>query len=230
MDDLMRQLGELRRHADRLRDLLSDPRDAVPAHAEGTDRTGSVHVEIGPDALPTRFRVAPDWQRRITPDTFGQAVIEACQVAAGARLAAWTARLKDPRSGHQSASDRSTPYVSPRPLEDITEDLLRAFDDLGQTERYPSQPAPGVRGVAGNGRLTLTLSRAGLTSCGSEPRWTADQTGARLTMALAEALDGARAQLAVSPATSRLADRSGGLDALFAVAMALLNDSRRLAG
>lgn len=231
MDNLIKQLGELERRANRLRDLMDNARDGMPVRAEGTDQTGSVHVEIGADALPTRFRVAPDWDRRIAPPAFGGAVVDACQVAVNPRLAGWIARLKEPQPGcpadAEMDSDRSASNVRPRSLSDLTEDLLRAFDDLAEAERHPAQPPPDARGVAGNGRLELVLSSAGLASCTSEPCWTATQTGAQLTMALAEALDNARAQLAARAPAPWQVD---GLDGLLAEAMAVLGDPRRLAG
>lgn len=229
MNDLEWQLMELQTYAESLSGLMSGARDSMPDRAEGRDRSGSVWVEIGPDGIPLRFHVAPDWPRRLAPDAFGAAAAEACQVAVGARLASWTAGLHQPRLGQAVSTPAAwrARYVESRSLGEITEDLIQAFDDLERAERRPSDPSPRFRGRGGGGRLTLKLSDNGLTSCTAEARWTANQTGARLTMALSEALDDAKAQCAAAPETPKTL---GGLDMLFAEAMALLGDSRRLAG
>jgi hypothetical protein len=225
--DLGWRLEELQEQAASLSAVMSSARDGMAAGSEGVDRSRSVRVGVGQDGLPTRFQVAPDWQRRLPPGAFGDAVVEAYSVAIGARLVDWVAGLQRPPSRRPPAPSgfaRQPSYVAPRPLEDVIEDLLRSFDDLERAER-PAVADPGARGSAGNGRLTLTLSPTALTGCTADPRWTADQTGARLTMALTEALEDARTRLPLAPRTVMSAER---LDGLFAETMALLADSARL--
>jgi hypothetical protein len=227
-DDLVHQLGGLRRCADNLLGILQDAQDRLPERAEGADRSRAVEVEIGPDGLPTRFRVTPDWQRRLRPNAFGAAVAEACQGAASVRLANCTPRphQRPAEPGATRTVGGPPPDVPPRPLTEITQDLLRAFDDLAQAEHRARRPDV-ARGVGGGGRLTMTLSASGHVTCTAEARWVATQTGAQLTRALDEALADGRAHLVSAPPAG---ESIRGLDGLFAEAMATLNDLHRLGG
>jgi hypothetical protein len=99
MDELVCRLEELQAQAESMSGVMNGARDGVAAASDGADRTRSVRVEVGQDGLPTRFQVAPDWQRRFPPAAFGSAVMEAYSVAIGARLADWAAGLRQPPSG-----------------------------------------------------------------------------------------------------------------------------------
>lgn len=159
------------------------------------------------------------WDRTLAPEEFGAAVVQACQSAIGERLAEWTASLRASGWQHEAARlhggpaaqpttplvrvppafRRPVPDATPRPLAQITEDVLAAFDDTARSS--PRDDVSGTGSAAG-GKLVITLSTTGLTSCTADGRWVAEQTAARLMNALSEAL---------------------------AEAMALLSDPRRLA-
>lgn len=117
------------------------------------------------------------------------------------------------------------PEVRPRPLGDVTEDAIKAFDDIARLTLQPQQSASGS-GSADGGRLTITLSKTGLTSCTADPRWVSNQTAARLMNALSEALTAAKDDLANKPENS---ESTNSLDHLLAEAMALLNNPNKLA-
>lgn len=103
--------------------------------------------------------------------------------------------------------------------------MIKAFDHVGNFAAPPAQ-ATGGTGANRSGKLALTLSKAGLVSCTADPEWVSGQTAATLMNALGEALDAARADLANS--TAGAAAPSGSLDRLFAEALALLRDPRRV--
>jgi hypothetical protein len=103
-DDIVGQLRGLQRYAAGLRDSIAQAQAHAPGHAEATDRSGAVRVVLGPDGLPKSVRVEPDWQRRLDPAVFGDAVVEAFQAAAGERMAAWSQTLHD--NGWRSHADR----------------------------------------------------------------------------------------------------------------------------
>jgi hypothetical protein len=245
-DELMSQFARIQNYAAALHGLLAAAQTRAPQRSEGVDRSGVVHVVLGPDGLPAKFRVNTDWQRRIEPAAFGDAVLEACRVAVGERMAAWTRSLENegwqerleglgdgpPGPGTGSVPDhamfmahQSTPDAQPRPIGEVTEDVFRAFDDLSRWIAQPPQPASGS-GTAGGRRLLVTLSKAGLISCTADPRWVAAQTAPRLTTALDRALSEARQDLANKPEEP---SPGAGLDGLLTEIMALLHDPGRTA-
>lgn len=245
-DELMRELAQIQQYAAGLQGLLATAQAEAPRSSEGTDGTGTVRVFLGPDGLPNSFRIESGWNRKIPADGFGGAVLEACQAAMGERLAVWTRTLED--QGWQAQADRlrvdldeqpstsgagevpsvfrhPVEDVTPRPIDQVAEDMIKAFDHVGDLAAPPAQ-ATGGSGASRSGKLVLTLSKAGLVSCTADPEWVSGQTAATLMNALGEALDAARADLANS--TVGAAAPSGSLDRLFAEALALLRDPRRV--
>ncbi|CCH31517.1 hypothetical protein BN6_42300 [Saccharothrix espanaensis DSM 44229] len=233
----MRQLARVQEYAATVRELLDGARAHAPTRAEGADGSGTVHVVLGPDGLPTSFRVDTGWDRRITPAGFGGAVLEAFQAAVADRMETWTRSMA--ADGWQQRADRvdaaatgrippalraPVPEVAPRPLGEVVEDALKAFDDVDAFAGLPT--SGGATGADRSGKLTVTLSPTGLTSCTADERWVGAQSAASLMNALGEALAAARRGLADLPAPPA---STGPLDRLFGEAMALLSDPRKLA-
>jgi hypothetical protein len=221
----------LQEHASRLQQVIAEAQSSAPAHADGSDSRGAVHVRLGPDGLPRSFRVKGDWNRRVPADAFAAAVFEACMTAARERTAAWAARLE--REGWQSRVDQlrdeldQTPAGAadtgaahmpvsgrvpaafagmpredePRSLHVLAEDALSAFDAVERQAASPPGPPQGS-GDAADGRLVLTLSASSLVSCRADPEWVTGQTATGLTRALGQALAAARASLAGAAAAA----------------------------
>jgi hypothetical protein len=243
-EEIMAQFAQIQRYAAGLRGLLAEAQAMAPGQSHGSDRSGALRVTIGPDGLPNAFRIAPDWKRRIEAESFGSAVLEACQAAIGERLSAWTTALAD--DGWQDKVERlkggpaepappgqppppippaftaAAERARPRPPEQLAEDVLGALADVEQ-----SIPAPASgSGSAARGKLAVTISDTGLTSCTADPEWVAEQTAAMLTNEMTTALDQARADLRARSQRPRSAT---GTDRLIAETLALLNDPSRLA-
>lgn len=243
-DEFLRELTQLQQYAAGLRDLVAEAEAAAPRRAEGADHTGAVRAVLGADGLPESFRVDTHWNSTLRPDAFGGAVLEACQAAMGERMAAWIRRLDEDnwrdRADRLREGDTGTPSrhgtippafrspkpeVTPRRLDEITENMLEAFDHVGELSARSAQSrgATGT-GTAGKGKLVITLSETGLVSCTAEPRWASTQTGARLMNALGEALAAARADLVSSRDTT---EPTGSVDRLLAEALAALSNPER---
>jgi DNA-binding protein YbaB len=62
---------------------------AAAAYVRGSDSTESVTVSLNGDGHVAAVQVAAGWRQRLDPDDLGDAVLEAAQAAAVARLAAW---------------------------------------------------------------------------------------------------------------------------------------------
>lgn len=245
MNDLAKQFAQMQNYAGALRSLIADAEAQAPQHSEGTDRSGAVRVVLGLDGLPTTFRIEADWNRRIDPTAFGATVVEAFHAAVGDRLAAWSRTLEDGgwkartdqltrnadnqatasvHGGSQYAFHQPTPAPQSRPIGELTEEVIKAFDTVRTLAGQPTPPASGS-GSGGGGKVTITLSSTGLTSCSADPSWVAEQTAAQLMNALGAALSAAKEDLTNRPPSP---DPGSGLDALLAEAMATLNDPRRL--
>src|SRR5690242_2097388 len=80
-DDIVSELGDLRRDADALRGLIAAAQAGAPRQAEASDATGAVWATIGADGLPSSIWVQQDWGRRLPSERFGAAVMEAFAAA-----------------------------------------------------------------------------------------------------------------------------------------------------
>jgi len=249
-ENLMTELSRLQRYASALHGLLQEAQAWSPDRAQGTDGSGAVSMTVGADGLPVSVCVSSDWNRRICPDAFATAVVEASRAAQGEWIASWIGALE--REGWQAKADRlhasldgpagaSGPPppafrpdlagVRPRPLSVLAEDALKEF---GAVEKLPPPSAAAVQatGRPAGGRFVLVLSRGGIVSCSADPGWVSQQTPDMLANAFAEALATAREALAESPdaASQRAAGTAGQLTGLFTEAIALLSEPRRLTG
>ncbi|GAB3905592.1 hypothetical protein ACFQ1S_06885 [Kibdelosporangium lantanae] len=238
-DDLAAQFAQIQKYTAALHSLMTAAQEHAPRQSAGADRSGAVQVTLGSDGLPRTFRVDNDWDRKIEPAAFGGAVVEAFQAAISDRLEAWSRSLAEdgwqdrvdqlrspgaPTEGTIPAAFRKpVEDVVPRPIGDIAEDVFKAFDDVTAS---PPPETTEASGTDQTGKLVLGLSAQGLTSCTVDERWAADQTAARLMNALGQALTAAKEDLARD---SQRPQPLSGVDHLFAEAMALLNDPRRLA-
>lgn len=248
--DFMQELAQIQRYAAGLQGLLNQAQAQAPRAAEGADSSGAVRVQLGPDGFPQSVRVESDWQRRLRPEAFSPAVDQAFQSAMGERMSAWTTTLQeagwqqdferlrgrgqdDTRNGGRpgdqipAALRRQVPEVRPRPMDELAEDMINAFDNLDEFTAAPAPQPPGT-GTSAAGKVTVTLSRTGGMTCTAEPRWVAEQSAAKLMNAVGEALNAAKADLARTAGAATAAP-TGRLDGLLAEAMAYLNDPRRLA-
>jgi len=243
-DDIFSELSELQRHASGLQSLIGAAQANAPRQAEGSDPTGTIRATIGPDGLPTTILIQNNWQRRISPERFGAAVVEAFAAASQHRMAAWNEALQ--QAGFSSKVDEiradldgpprpvalpqwrapaPNPDIRPRPLNEMLGDLLNAFDHVDDLAAPPSIGAEGT-GTSGYGKLTIRLSPAGLAGCEADGQWAGQQSADDMMAAFDEALSRARADLATraeAPTPTR------GLDRVLGEALALLNDPNRLA-
>lgn len=232
-DDLAAQFAQMQRYALALKDMVNSAQSQSPSRAQGSDATGAVRVVLGPDGIPTSFRVDRDYNRKIDPGSFGSAVLEAFQSAMEDRLSTWGNSLVEngwqqrqedlQRGRYQPTAESQVPAAfrqpsattAPRALDEVTEDVLRAFDNASQ---YSSHPRT-ARGTDQSGHLTIELSTSGMTSCTADGAWVSKQTAARLTNALGQALSRAREVLAEA---SEPPGGATSLDQLVAEALALL--------
>ncbi len=238
-DDLPMQFAQLQHYASALNELMTAAQAHAPAHSTGADQTGAVRVAIDRDGLPESFHVENDWGRRIEPESFGTAVMDAFQAAISDRMRKWSQALAadgwrdradrlrqgEPAPGQVPPAFRKpAPVDRPRPIGVVAEDMFKAFD---RVTAAPSTPADTTAcGSDPSGKLTITLSQTGMTACTADERWTADQTAARLMNALSHALRAARQELRAKPAT---VPPASGLDGLLAEVMTILQDPRHLA-
>jgi hypothetical protein len=247
-ENMMTELSRLQRYASALQGLLQEAQAWSPDGAQGTDGSGAVSMTVGADGLPVSVRVSSDWNRRIRPDAFAAAVVEASRAAQGEWAASWIDALE--REGWQAKADglrvsldgptgTSGPPppaprpdlagLRPRPLNVLAEDALKEF---GTVEKLLPQSLAAAQGTgrSAGGRFVLVLSRGGIVSCSADPAWVSQQTPGMLANAFADALAAARDALARAPdaAFQQAADAAGQLTGLFTEAIALLSEPRRL--
>jgi hypothetical protein len=244
-EDLMTQFAQIQRYASGLQRLLADAQAMAPSQSEGTDRSGAVTVRLGADGIPRSFRIAPDWHRRLAPEEFGPAVVGACQAAIGDRLSSWTdsltkggwqdrvEQLKDGPADPAPSRDNSARIppafrnavntARPRPAIDLAEEVIRSLDKV---ETFTPPAAPLASGTAARGKLTVTLSSTGLTSCTVDASWVTGQTATILMNELGTAI---RAATEMLQKEMPEAEPAAGIDRLLAESLALLNNPETLA-
>jgi hypothetical protein len=242
-DDIVSELGDLRRDASTLQGLIDAAQASAPRQAEASDASGAVWATIGPDGLPSAIWVQDDWARRLPGHRFGGAVVEAFSAAAQRRVAAWNEALSD--NGWLSTVDnaradldrqttkpapapplpvqRSPDGDAPRSLDAMLDDLLGALDNVDDLAARSTLAVEGT-GTSGYHKLTLVLSHAGLVSCVVDEQWASQQSGAALVGAFDEALARAKADLTAKAD----ADPDHRLDRVVGEALTLLNDPQRL--
>lgn len=250
-DDLYRELQQLQQYAAALNGLLTDAQSKAPKRSQAEDSSGAVTMVLDGSGLPEEIRLAQDWQRRLEPGALGAAVVDAFAQAAQARVSAWGRTLeggewgdkvsrmmaadaqgRGPMATSEQASEvpplfrRDQATVKPRPVEELAEDMIKAFDNV---DAYASASSltKEFEGTNGARTVTVKLSQAGLAACTVDGGWAAGQPATVLSNALGDALASARAKLR---AAADEPSPTGKLDSLFDEAIALLNDPRRLAG
>ncbi|MDJ0342328.1 hypothetical protein QMK19_21580 [Streptomyces sp. H10-C2] len=248
-EDFIRELQQFQQNAQNLQNLMTDMQNRMPQGAEGTDAQGAISIRLAPDGLPEFIKAASDWQRRQAPEAIGAAVGEAYGAAMGEQMAAWGQAFEesnwqgeadqlDGPLGQPAASsastvqpevlDRDLRYVIPRPLDEVAEDVLSAFDAVERMEESVSEPAE-IKGTSTARHVALIVSKGALRSCEVDRQWAARKSYIGLNQAFEQALADARDQL--SRAESVAADDVAGLqlDSLLNEALAILVDPQHFA-
>jgi hypothetical protein len=239
-DDIVSELSELQRQASALQGLIAAAQANAPQSAEGSDPTGTVFATIGADGLPASIWVHDGWQRRLSGERFGAAVVEAFAAATEKRMAAWNTALEEggwlstvddtrgdlDRGGRGPAAVPPAPPFNGRPggLDDLLNEVLTAFDHVDDVAATSAITAQGS-GVSGYHKLAVRVSRAGLVACEVDAAWAAQQSAEVMIAAFAEAVGRAKADLAAQVA----ADPARNLDRVLGEALSLLGDPQRLA-
>lgn len=232
MTDIAAQLQAIQEAAGRFAALVGGLDAALPEDVSGWDETRTVCVRVSRNGMPIAVVVRDGWATALDPSTLGHAVVRAAGAAAGARAQALGEMLRDDAAGRSGthhvgagpvrpddgASAAPDLHREPRmPLGDLAEEAISALS-LANTAAEPAEPPTGT-GTGANGAVTITLGGGALSSCTVDERWADGRSTLQVSMALQQALDGARQSLADA---ERQAPAEGSLDDLLAEAMAHL--------
>lgn len=230
MADIAAQLQALQEAAGRFAALVGGLDAALPEDVSGWDETRTVCVRVSRSGMPIAVLVRDGWATALEPGTLGQAVVRAAGAAAGARAQALSEMLRADAVGlpgdHIGPGPVHPGGVSATPdqhrepqmsLGDLAEDAISALS-LANTAAEPAAQPIGT-GTGANGAVTITASGGVLSSCTVDERWAEGRSTLQVSMALQQALDGARQSLAEA---ERQAPAEGSLDDLLAEAMAHL--------
>lgn len=243
-EEFIRGLQQFQQHALNLQNMMTDMQNQVPQGVEGTDAQGAVTVRLASDGLPEFIRAASDWQRRQEPEAVGAAVSEAYEAAMSQQMTAWAQAIEDgnwqakadqldgqarqptPPARQPDIPERDLRYVISRPLDELAEDVLSAFDVVDRMDETASEPAE-VEATSAGRHVTLVVSKGTLRSCEVDRQWAAGQSYIQLNQAFEEALGDARDKLSSTEAAG--ADGIAGLqvDSLLDEALAVLRDPQR---
>lgn len=243
-EEFIRGLQQFQQHALNLQNMMTDMQNQVPQGVEGTDAQGAVTVRLASDGLPEFIRAASDWQHRQEPEAVGAAVSEAYEAAMSQQMTAWAQAIEDgnwqakadqldgqasqptPPARQPDIPERDLRYVISRPLDELAEDVLSAFDVVDRMDETASEPAE-VEATSAGRHVTLVVSKGTLRSCEVDRQWAAGQSYIQLNQAFEEALGDARDKLSSTEAAG--ADGIAGLqvDSLLDEALAVLRDPQR---
>ncbi|WP_168712313.1 YbaB/EbfC family nucleoid-associated protein [Streptomyces sp. A1277] len=244
--DMFQDLQQFQEYMNKMQELMSEVREQMPQSAEGEDAQGAVKVRLMAGGIPDSITVASDWQRRQPPESLGAAVVEAYGSAlsewmerwsGGLAQSNWEARAQEiegsldrpapaeAASAHPEAFERDVRHVVSRPIEEVAEDVLTAFDVV-ERQGPEAYAQPEVSGDSAARRVVITLGPQGVTSCAVEPEWAARQSVVRLNQAFAEALADARAKLSSAETSGPDAVADLNLGGLLDEAMAIMKNPR----
>ncbi len=246
-DEFIEGLRQFQQQALNLQSMMTDMQQRMPQGVEGTDAQGAVTVRLATDGLPEFIRAASDWQRRQEPEAIGAAVGDAYGVAMSQQMTAWAQAFEDsdwqgkadrldsqfaqPEASAAPAAQPDIPerdlrYVVSRPLDELAEDVLSAFDVVDRMDETASEPAE-VEGTSAGRHVTLVVTKGALRSCEVDRQWAAGQSYIALNQAFEEALGDARGKLNSAEAAG--ADAIAGLqvDSLLDEALAILRNPQR---
>lgn len=251
MRELLDELYRFRLYTSAFQGLLKDAQARAPQSSEGTDSSLAVRAQIGCDGQLESVHISPGWQHKLSPEAFSSAVLEAFQAAVAAQLKAWSRSLEEEswqskierlkndqekqppptaRASHSAhIGDYSRDDITPRGLDEVVEDVIKAADSIQTLTRTPPKNSQ-VSASSANGMVKITLSRRGLESCTVDPRWVSRQSGPRLTAAIGDAIAQARAGLARIESDAQSAIDFAGLDRLLSETLFILNKPQRFAG
>ncbi|MFG2674623.1 hypothetical protein [Streptomyces sp. NPDC048445] len=246
-DEFIEGLQQFQQHTLQLQNLMTDMQNRMAQGSEGTDAQGAVTVRLAPDGLPEFIRAATDWQRRLEPEVIGATVTEAYGVAMSQQMTAWGQAFEDANwedkadhlggpIGQSNASDAPAAqpdipepdlrYVVSRPLDQLAEDILSAFDTVDRLEETISEPAE-AEGTSAGRQVTLVVSKGALRACQVDPRWAAGKSYIALNQAFDEALSDARDKLNSVEAVTAEGIAGLQMDSLLNEALVVLRDPMR---
>ncbi|GII23266.1 hypothetical protein [Planosporangium mesophilum] len=150
------------------------------AGARGEDATGTVNITLDDAGRVSTVQVAARWSERVGAEALGDAVREAVQAAAVARLSAWGETFVDDAaeavpgpgsldrdglaerlhqltsSGRMTAEDTRVALLE---LLALVEDMERGIDEVG--ERLPAVESAVHTGHSADRRVTVSLTGGG---------------------------------------------------------------------
>ncbi|MFF3174566.1 hypothetical protein ACFVQ0_18320 [Streptomyces sp. NPDC057900] len=243
-DEFIEGLRQFQQQAMNLQSMMTDMQQRMPQGVEGTDAQGAVTVRMAADGLPEFIRAAPGWHHRQEPEAVGAAVSEAYGAAMSQQMTTWAQALEDanwqakadqldsqagqpaPSTGQPDIPERDLRYVISRPLDELAEDVLSAFDAVDRMDETASEPAE-VEGTSAGRHVTLVVTKGALRSCEVDGQWAAGQSHIGLNQAFEEALGDARGKLNSAEAAGEDAFAGLHVDSLLDEALAILQNPQR---
>lgn len=198
-DDLVR----LRRESGDLSMRIRELQATAPERTIGTDRTGVIHVTLGPDGIPASIAVGPQWQDKIRVRDLADAVTEAAQQATCHRAEVWArahsqmgASAGAPAPSENDEPDFSGKAItsSPRPVDEIAAEAIGLLDEALSLPAGDGRVLRQFRGAGSGGAVAVILKRDGDLSCEVDAHWAASQASSQVGQALQSALAAARAE------------------------------------
>jgi hypothetical protein len=190
--DLLGNLARVQGQLQRLHQDIARATSTALMAGPGVDASGSVEIRLDRDGVAETIRVRADGLHRLDADAVGAMVAAADTAAAVEYGRAVADALAEPGSEPGSEPSGPAPEVGgagggqERPLGEMSERALTAFDRLGELTRAQ----PPVTGGAGPIRLTMTSGR--ITECVIDPAWLAGTDRPELARGLQRALTAAR--------------------------------------
>jgi DNA-binding protein YbaB len=220
----MQSLAELQQQAGQLQARLVRAAELGQVASNGRDPSGAVEVILDSDGTASDVRIAADWRRRTPLNHVGAAVVAADTDAALNRARSFAeaiASTEDVSLDPVPAPTPVAPAVRARPISNVAESALDAFDSIDRL----STPPPAVTGTSSAKSVRISLDHGRISDCWIDPSWLARQDDTTLAHALREAL--ASAATAQAEANRPAAEFSQRLTELLAEVKATLHNIDR---
>lgn len=206
---LLSELNVLQTYAAQFASVVGAAQAAAPDAGIGRDSTGVARAEVNAEGWPTSLEVTADWEREVSPENLGSALLEAYQAARDDHMKAWNERMESTDWKYAAADlDRGrlpkpaeSPFVVPTTsgpppsLNRLVEDV---FTELDRSHSQVVEPPPvSAENVSAfSGAVSVVIDGGAFKAISIDASWARKTSPSGINSEIAAALERACGRVA----------------------------------